>query len=583
LEGYQLEYQKENIKSIIEKINDEFFLPDIQRSFVWKPNQVYALFDSLVRKYPISTFLFWELEKDYIEHNDVKLLTFVNSNFDESKINTSYTHDKLNLVLDGQQRLTTFYIALKGSYIERNKKKELYFDIFSGKEQDEDGLLYNFKLFPPKSTCFAEESEEKGHKAKKLRLWINVRRIYEIPTAGAKDIRNFVERTIEKMENKEIVLKNSNKEELTTEVFDNVFDLYSSLTSWPVINYYPEKRQDYDAILDIFVRTNSGGTKLSYSDLLFSKIKRNWGEAREEFKSLLDQINGNEFDFDGDFILKSCLVIFAENQSEIRYKVGNLHDKKIGNIKQNWDKIQKAIKLTISLVKEYGGLNNSKLLPSKNALVPIVYFIYKNNIKMICDHGSNNYTLHEVNRTNQWIYRILLLGVFSGQSDSILHQTKEVLDKNVGLFPSDELNRQVQSIGKSLEVNKDFLEGIQYDTRDSYLLLFLIYKGQKLKINFNTVFEAQTPQQDHIFSQSELEASGYNYSQINDIGNIRYVGASENKWKTDTPFSEWIKQTTDQERRDHLIPLGKWDTAKYPEFIQQRKELILQKLVTQIS
>lgn len=315
-----MEYQKESIKNIIDKINNEYFLPDIQRSFVWKPNQIYALFDSLMRKYPISTFLFWELEKEYITNNDVKLLTFVKSNQEESIVNTSYSHDKYNLVLDGQQRLTTFYIALKGSYFERNKKKELYFDIFSGKEQDEDGLIYYFKLFIPESTCFAQEDEDKVSKVKRVKLWINIRRIYEIPSAGSTDIRKFVEQTVERMANKELVLKNKTAKELTNEVFDKVFDLYLSLTSWPVINYYSEKRQDYDAVLDIFVRTNSGGTKLTYSDLLFSKIKRNWDEAREKFKSLIEEINSNCFDFDGDFILKTCWLYSLKTRVRLGIK-----------------------------------------------------------------------------------------------------------------------------------------------------------------------------------------------------------------------------------------------------------------------
>jgi len=277
------------------------------------------------------------------------------------------------------------------------------------------------------------------------------------------------------------------------------------------------------------------------------------------------------------------LVLFAETQSEVRYKVGNLHDKKIGAIKQNWDKIEKSIKLTITLVKDYGQLNTSKLLPSKNALIPIVYYVYKNNVKMIGDHGSQNYSTSEVNKTNQWLYRILLLGIFSGQSDSMLYQTKDVLDKSGKAFPDSALNKQVQSVGKSLEVNRDFLDEIQYDTRNSYLVLFLVYKDQKIKVNFNPVFEAETPQQDHIFSQSELGKTGYNDYQINDIGNIRYVSASENKWKTDTPFSEWIKQMNEAERKDQFIPSGDWDLKKYAEFTQKRKELILQRLVSAMS
>ena len=575
-----MEYQKETIRNMVEKINREYFLPDIQRSFVWKPNQIYALFDSILRKYPISTFLFWELYKDYIQKTDVKLLTFVKSNIEDSELNASFNHDKYNLVLDGQQRLTTFNIVLKGKYFERNKPKELYFDVFSGTESNEDGLLYDFKFFTlDNGMCFAEEEADENRKGKKkIRLWINVKRIYEIPNGMAEDIRTFVEKTLENSDSKEILQKGISAEKLTNKVFDKVHDLYYSLTSNPVINFYPEKRQDYDAVLDIFVRTNSGGTKLSYSDLLFSKIKRHWGEAREKFKSLLEEINVNTYDFDGDLILKICLVIFAENQTEVRYRIENLKEPRIDSIRQNWEKISKSIKLTVNFVKDYAELTTSKLLPSKNALIPLIYFIYKNELKVIGDHGKNSFKISEIDKSKQWLYRILLTGVFSGQSDSMLYQSKMVLDKAGNTFPAVNLNRKIQSIGKSLDVNKDFLNGISYNSSDSYLLLFLLYKGQKLKLNFNPAYEGQTPQQDHIFSWDELAKAGYSESLINDIGNIRYVTASENKWKNAMPFAQWIGQTSQEERTIHLIPPGNWNIGKYKEFLKKRKELILQKL-----
>lgn len=578
--GVSTEYQKETIKNIVEKINSEYFLPDIQRSFVWKPAQIYALFDSIVRPYPISTFLFWELDKDFVTKEDIKLLTFVKSSKEESELNLSLGHDKYNLVLDGQQRLTSFYIALKGTYLERNKPKELYFDVFSGVEPNEDGLLYDFKLFTPDNgACFAEEEEDQNNKGKmKTMFWINVKRIYEIPTGKAEDIRTFVEKTVESAGNKTVLPKYVNPQDLTNAVFDKVHDLYYSLTSSPVVNFYPERIQDYDAVLDIFVRTNAGGTKLSYSDILFSKIKRHWGEARERFRDLLEEINGNAFDFDGDFILKTCLVIFAESQTDVRYKIGNLKEKKIDDIKQNWNKIAKTIKLTMSIAKDYAGLATSKLLSSKNALIPLVYFIFKNDIKMIGDHGSNTFRLSEIEKTKHWLYRILLTGVFSGQSDNMLHQTKEVLKGAGDTFPDAELNKRIQSVGKSLDVNKDFLDEIAYNLPDSYLLLFLLYRGQKLRLNFNSVYEGETPQQDHIFSQDELSRTGYNETLINDIGNIRYVSASENQWKNATPFSQWISQISPEERETHLIPLGDWKTASYTEFLEKRKELMLQKL-----
>lgn len=243
-------------------------LPDIQRSFVWKPDQIYKLFDSLMRGYPISTFLFWKLDRDLVMTKNIKLLKFVGSN------------------------------ELKGKYIERKKDKELYFDALSCKEEKDDGVLYAFKFFDRNngnSFITIDNSKIKS-------IWVNVKRIYEIESGKAKFIKKFVDN---------VVRSRLSFDDFKDDLFDNINDLYAVLTSAPIINYYPEREKDEDKVLDIFVRTNAGRTKLSYSDLLFSKIKLRWDKAREEYKNLREEINRNIFYFNNDFILKTCLVIFG--------------------------------------------------------------------------------------------------------------------------------------------------------------------------------------------------------------------------------------------------------------------------------
>lgn len=142
------DYERKSVSEVTEEINKTYFLPDIQRSFVWKPEQVYALFDSIMRDYPISTFLFWKQRGEYIQEADIKKLEFVKTSKDKNKENTEiHSAKEYLLVLDGQQRLTTFYLVLKGNYIIRNSPYELYFNILSGNEEEEDGILYEFKFY----------------------------------------------------------------------------------------------------------------------------------------------------------------------------------------------------------------------------------------------------------------------------------------------------------------------------------------------------------------------------------------------------------------------------------------------------
>ena len=109
--------------------NEEVVLPAIQRDFVWPEDKVLRLLDSIMRGYPIGIALLWET------YQDLQYRKF------EEAFHAGQIHDfkenrrkkKLKLVLDGQQRLQSLYIALYGSY----EGKSLYFDVLSGRESDD--------------------------------------------------------------------------------------------------------------------------------------------------------------------------------------------------------------------------------------------------------------------------------------------------------------------------------------------------------------------------------------------------------------------------------------------------------------
>jgi len=562
------EYLKTTIKNVIDEINRKYFLPDIQRSFVWKPEQIYKLFDSLMRGYPISTFLFWKLAKEKlvnIEKNNeikIKFFRFVDSNIKQSEEETTRDRDEYFLVLDGQQRLTSLYISLKGTWIERKKVNELYFNVLSGKEEDENGILYDFKFFERDNGLFFVEKEN-GEISK---IWINVKKVFEIEEKEglSESIDSFVN---------EIIQQSDNLNEFKNKIFNKILNLYHLLTTKDNIFYYPEKEEDYNRVLDIFVRTNAGGTKLSYSDLLFSKIKLKWDKAREEFLSLKEDINENDnFNFDIDFILKTCLVIFSKKSQEVRYKIENFKDSKIEEIKNNWNDILRSIQITKDILNDIG-IRNKKLLPSHNAVIPIIYYIYKKkNIRGIGDF-PNGISTEEKNIIKKWLYHVLLSGVFGGQSDNVLYKAKEIINQvQCDKFPDISLIKAIRSI-KSFDLSPEFLEKIKYNSTNSYLILSMIYSN----LNFKPKFKGNLPQQDHIFSIDELK-DRYKEEIIHNIGNIRFVSAAENNWKKNTPFNIWIKQISDDEKEKHLIPDGEWDIKNYKEFLQKRRELIFTKI-----
>ena len=110
--------QKQTVRKIVTFLNNSdedggFWLPNIQRPFVWSEEQICRLFDSILREYPISTLLVWKTT------SDIRRRKFIDNWKSTLRLSDFYVPEdtkKKNLVLDGQQRLQSLYIALHGSY-----------------------------------------------------------------------------------------------------------------------------------------------------------------------------------------------------------------------------------------------------------------------------------------------------------------------------------------------------------------------------------------------------------------------------------------------------------------------------------
>jgi uncharacterized protein with ParB-like and HNH nuclease domain len=559
------DYIRDTINNIIEGVNDKIFLPDIQRNFVWKPIQVYTLFDSLLRDYPISTFLFWKMNGKYLDSEKIKKLKFVTQSDEQNLIDTTLNPEKeYFLVLDGQQRITTFHLVLKGNYIIRNKKYDLYYNILSGEEEnEEDGILYEFNFF----NCSKGEQFIELNKDNTVdKAWFRVKNIYAI-----KEIEDVSDIINQKFEAKYSI-------QISTKQKKAVSKLLRMLRYESIIYYYPESEENYDKVLDIFVRTNAGGTKLSYSDLLFSTIKSKWFEARENFDELLDNINDNaRYDFSNDFILKTVLFLNAKDINGLKYKTKNFNTDIINTIKDEkyWKKLSTAIGLARDILRDKFHLTDKKLISSNNALIPIIYWLFKNNKKAI---GSEKFcvTDNDVLLMRTWFVKALLSGVFGGQSDTILIKCKNAIDEATPEFPAKEIEIKIKKETKKvMEITTDDIDKISYNSNNSYLALSVIYKHS---INFQPSLKSNVPEQDHIFSKDELKNAGVKDEAINSLYNIRYIGKAPNQSKSNKPYFIWIKTQTEKDKEMHLIPKKDWNVNEYNDFVKERKQLIMKNL-----
>ena len=183
------EYQDKILQTIVEEVNETYFLPDIQREFIWDENKsefeekVYRLFDSLMRKYPIGTLLFWQLKPEKIKEFSIKVLKFIDntdSDGEEVTINELEKYRDVTLVLDGQQRMTVLNLAFNGTFertYKSNKRKyHLYFNLLSdpkNKEKEIDDIKYEFKLIESEENYFKEEIRTKDKE--EVKIWHKVK------------------------------------------------------------------------------------------------------------------------------------------------------------------------------------------------------------------------------------------------------------------------------------------------------------------------------------------------------------------------------------------------------------------------
>nr|WP_201450368.1 DUF262 domain-containing protein [Moraxella osloensis] len=114
-----MSYIPKTISEVVsEFLNRTTFLPAIQREYVWSTYDIEKLFDSIMGDYPISTFLFWKIREE--NKNEWIAYEFIRDYDNETphnkEANLAGINQDIYLVLDGQQRLTSLFIGLKGSY-----------------------------------------------------------------------------------------------------------------------------------------------------------------------------------------------------------------------------------------------------------------------------------------------------------------------------------------------------------------------------------------------------------------------------------------------------------------------------------
>ena len=448
-------------------------------------------------------------------------------------------------------------------------KRRLRLNLLAAATPDEDGLAYSFR--------FLDDPQIKNDGANH---WFVVADILDMKDgAGPAMLAHLMDRGLQ---------GNSLQQAYAT-----LDRLHRVVFSNNLINYYEEETQDLERVLNIFIRLNSGGTVLSYSDLLLSVAVAQWKkiDARAEIHKLVDELNriGTGFALSQDFVLKAGLML--ADISSVGFKVENFTTANMAALEGNWPTIRAALVRTVELAASFG--LNGQTLRADSALLPIAYYLYRR--KTPANYVTHGQFAADREAIRAWLVRSLLKasGIWGSGLDTLLTALREVLQKNEAVsFPSEQLGHVMAQRGKSLifeAAEVDELLEMEYGDRRVFPLLSLLFTFVDLKNQFNV---------DHVypvsrFTKAKLQKLGFDANKIdaliqkaNKLPNLQLLEGPANNEKRASMPSDWLSKhrpdPTSQLHYCSIHELGELPASleSFEEFYVARRERLRNRMAT---
>ncbi|MGY1833131.1 DUF262 domain-containing protein [Geodermatophilus sp. SYSU D01180] len=568
------------VQEVLAGIHEKrYLLPAIQREFVWGTDQIRQLVDSLMRGYPIGSFLLWNVEPGTASHYAFYdfLTDFHERDHPYATKATVPSGRSAVAILDGQQRLTSLNIAVYGSHAEKKKyawwnspdafpKKRLYLNLLEDPDHEELSLRYDLRFLTD-----AEAQPESGEPAK----WFRIGDVLKLENSGPALMKALKDRGVDLNE---------------VEAHQRLYDLYEAIRVTKPINYYLEGSQDPDKVLDIFVRVNSGGTTLSYSDLLLSMATNQWEEydAREEVRALVQELNtggSREFSFSKDVVLKTALMVAGV---DLRFRVTNFTQDNMKKVEKAWSTTRAALLRAATLLSRFG--LSTRSLTAHSVVIPIAYFLASKGLDD--SYLDSTASAEDRTRLQKWVNRSLMKrGIWGSGLDTTLSRIRQAIDAHGAAgFPVEAVQAEMAAIGKSLEFEAtevDELLELKYGGQRTFPVLAMLYPG----LDLSKVFH-----EDHVFPRSRftrkrLAEAGVpvqdievfmaavdrlpNLQLLQGLANVEKQAVLPAKWLDEAFVSEEQRATYVEQNDLDVLPE---DMTDFMKFYEDRKARLRERL-----
>jgi hypothetical protein len=530
------------ISQIIEKIDErQLFVPAFQREYVWKRQNAKDLISSLIKDYPTGTMLTWETNHPPELKGKHK--------YDERQ-------GAVKLILDGQQRITTLYMLMKGDIPPYYKENEILVDIRNLYVNVETQVLEYYK---------AKMMENDP-------LWVNVTDIFQAKVR----YRDVIQKLEEGMEGERVDRDRS-------DVIDDNFRAIEKIKDRDFQEQIIPPKASLKEAIDIFYIVNASGVNLTDAELALAQISGYWPEARDAFKKKLNELEEDGYVFKLDFVVYILLGVLHNMGSKLE-KLHSPDNKE--NIQAAWKKLdEETLDYVFNILKSQAYIDHTKEVNSVYAFIPIIVYAF--------NKGDEKLSQLEIKKAIKWFY-------YSQIRQRYISQLQQKLDKDINTVVNSEnpFDKLLSAIAaeRPLEISKDEFVGVGISHALWGLMNF--YFKSKGAICFSTGITIRKNmgkkydlEWDHIFPYSLLRDSGYNrnnrlkYSLAQEITNRAILTQQANR-KKGNKLAETYLESTAMSFPDALekqcIPHDKelWKMENFELFLEKRRILLAEELNT---
>jgi hypothetical protein len=528
--------QNTEIHSLVQDIKDKrLLLPELQRSYIWKSTQVRDLFDSLYRQYPSGQLLVWQTEDlAYARAASIELTR-------KDTLNAPFP----SLLLDGQQRLTSLSAILNDTdLIVRDSKRSI-------------DIVFN---------VYRERFEVAGPKNQNAKDWVSLRKLY---SQGVLSVLADLEVDSRSETAKDIYVR--------LQKLDNIRQYR--------YNVNVLEQMSYDEVTHIFVRINSGGTKLSTADLALAQLSSRWRGITEEIDKYyrdIKKLTASGLELETGILVRALSIILSGRTRLSDLFRGERQTLSEDEIKTAWGRVKSGIRAAINFLRNNCRIDRLDLLPTQYVLITLMAYFDKFK-------ATDPMELRELQR---WVYLALIWTRYSGTTETNVDQDVSALNANE---PVSQLIQNLEDVigrGRTV-VERDLRGQLKNKKSPSMLLMYVLARYADAEDWFDGIQISASDglEVHHIFPKDVLRERydlKADRALTDQIANLAFLSKKANSQIRNKPPLDYLSSIATKRLSNQLVPLDKalWSLDRYEDFLQVRRLAIadgINQLISSLS